>query len=56
MRGSTNPRNTARYLGQGGQDLINVELFKADGFFKGNVAVWGDWAYGPEDDPYDIEN
>ena len=40
-------------MGQGDKDFINVDLFKDDSNFYGDVMVWGDWAYGPEDDPYD---
>ena len=40
-------------MGQGGKDFINVDLFKDQGLWLGDLMVWGDWAYGSEDDPYD---
>ena len=43
-------------LGQGGKDLIRHDIYKGAPLFRTDAAdlfIWGDWAYGPEDDPTD---
>ena len=41
-----------RYVGQGGKDEFQLDFQGDTGRFRSVQLVWGDWGYGPEDDPY----
>ena len=41
-------------VGQGGKDFFNLDFAGGVGNLEADYHIWGDWGYGPEDDPYDI--
>ena len=41
-----------KFVGQGGQDYFDLDFFGENGTQNVFYQIWGDWAYGPEDDPY----
>ena len=52
-----NPENNSdvKFVGQGGKDNFNLDFFGDNGRLRANYMVWGDWGYGPEDDPYNVD-
>ena len=49
-----NPENNSdvKFVGQGGKDNFALDILGENGRLRANYMVWGDWGYGPEDDPY----
>ena len=39
-------------VGQGGKDFFNLDFAGSTARLRADYNVWGDWGYGPEDDPY----